>query len=313
MPDFAKNLNRKNNNPGHIHSSDFSMFQPMKYNITNQDGGNTSVIDIDGFIGTDIFYEWMTGEKSPNTVNSLKDQLRSISAKKIIVNINSPGGDFNDGLVIKNLLESKNAEVVTNLYGLSASAATAIHQGGTKRRMAKNTSFMLIHRVMYGLLGYYNQNSLKSFVDDQETMDRNIISMYTDKSGAAEQEITELMDAGEGYGKWIDADTALKMGLIDEIFEPEDTDDPDTDHMDGDDDNDNDLENSLRRRMNHAERITMFYNTQNPEATNKQPDDDLPGEDQTDQSVQSDASASRSMRERELQIRQLKQKGISYA
>lgn len=293
------------------YNGDTPNIQPMKFDITNKDDGDTAIIDIDGFIGTDLFYEWLTGEKSPNTVEGLKEKLRAISAKKIIVNINSPGGDLNDGLVIKNLLESKNAEVITNLYGLSASAATAIHQGGSKRRMAKNTSFMLIHRVMYGLMGYYNQNSLKSFVDDQETMDRNLILMYATGSNAAEQDIMQLMDAGEGYGKWIDADTALEMGFIDEIFEPENTEDTDTDHLEGDDKDDQ--QNSLHQRMNRIEKMAMFYNS-GIEPKQQDSTEDLPDNTETEEkSKQSGASASRNMRERELQIRQLKQKRISYA
>lgn len=210
--------------------------KPMVYNVAMQDGGDTAIIDIDGYIGKDLLREWITGEKSKNTVENLKDELRGFEASKIIVNINSPGGDLNEGLVIKDMLQAKRGTVVTNLQGFSASAATAIAQAGTIRRMPKNSSFMLIHRAMMGLLGFFNQNSTLAMTEDLETIDNRLIQMYVDrtsaiKGGATRQDIADLMDEGEGYGKWIDADRALELGLIDEIYDPGDSEDEDMDRL----------------------------------------------------------------------------------
>lgn len=203
----------------------------MAYNIGMQDDDQTAVIDLEGYIGRDLFMEWMTGEKSKNTAENFRRELRALDVQKIIVNIHSPGGDLSEGLVIKNLLQAKRAEVVTNLMGLSASAATAVLNGGTTRRMAKNTSFMLIHRAMLGVMGFFNQNSTKAMTEDLETIDNQIIQMYAAQATADEQEIADLMDEGEGYGKWIDPDQALEMGLIDEIYDPGDTEDEDIDRL----------------------------------------------------------------------------------
>lgn len=203
-------------------------YKPMNFDIRNQD--DVAVIDIDGFIGRDLFIEIVTGEKSPNTVESLKEQLRNIRANKIIVNINSPGGSFNDGLVIMDLLRTKKAEVVTNLYGLSASAATVIWQGGDRRRMSKN-AFPLIHKVMAGMMGYFNSGSLLSMAEELETLDNRLVDIYHERTQADRDAILELMNAGEGYGKFIDAEAALEFGLADEIFDPADEEDPDVDRM----------------------------------------------------------------------------------
>lgn len=200
--------------------SDFSTlienYKPMSFDVSNQN--DEAVIDIDGFIGSDPFMEFMTGKKSPNTVESLKEQLRAIDSDKIIVNINSPGGSFNDGIVIMDLLKAKRAEVVTNLYGLSASAATIIWQAGDKRRISKN-GFSLIHRVMGGLLGYFNSPSLLSMAADLEPLDGRLIDIYAERSTSTRDEIIELMDEGEGYGRFINAQSAVDMGLADEVFD----------------------------------------------------------------------------------------------
>ena len=211
-----------------------NLTKPAVVNYVIRPDGKTAVLDIEGFIGRDIITEWLTGEKSENTVKNIKSVLREINTEKIIVNINSPGGDLNDGLVIMNMLQSKNAEIVTNVMGFSASAATVIAQAGSKRRMPA-TSFQLLHRVMFGVCGYINQNTFRDLTADCEVVDDVLIGMYERRSNMTAKAIGELMDEGGGYGKWISAEDALKHGLIDEIYDPADEEDEDTDHLEGED------------------------------------------------------------------------------
>jgi len=116
------------------------------------------------------------------------------------------------------------------LYGLSASAATVIWQGGDRRRMSKN-AFPLIHKVMAGMMGYFNSGSLLSMAEELETLDNRLVDIYHERTQADRDAILELMNAGEGYGKFIDAEAALEFGLADEIFDPADEEDPDVDRM----------------------------------------------------------------------------------
>lgn len=213
-----------------------SLTKPAAVNYVIQDDGATAVMDISGYIGRDIIREWMTGETSPNTADNIQNALREISADKIIVNINSPGGDLNDGLVIADMLQSKRAEVVTNIMGFSASAATVIGQAGStgKRRMSKN-AFYLAHRVMFGVMGYINQNTTAEMSADMETIDTRLINFFEERATISADEIADLMDSGGGYGKWISAEEALEFGFIDEVYDPADEEDEDTDHMEGDD------------------------------------------------------------------------------
>lgn len=199
--------------------------------VENAADADTTVIDVDGFIGSDWWAE-MWGEEQPNTIEAFKEKLRAITTPKVILNINSLGGDLNHGLVIMEMLQSKQVEVVTNMHGFNASAATCISNGGTKRRMSEN-GFMLIHRSMFGVCDYLNKNSLKAMLENAETIDTRMVAMYKKRSKMKETDIITLMDAGEGYGKWIDAETALSYGLIDAIYDPADTSDPDTDHLAG--------------------------------------------------------------------------------
>lgn len=210
--------------------------KPMAYDVTFQDAGDTAVIDIEGYIGRDLLREWITGEESKNTAENLKEEIRSFEAEKIIVNIHSPGGDLSEGLVIKNMLQAKRAQIVTNLQGFSASAATVIQQAGDTRRMAEHSSFMLIHRAMLGVMGFFNQNTFTALNEDLEVIDNQMIEMYLKRTqairgGASKDDIIQLMDEGEGYGKWIDSETALDMGFIDEVYDPADEEDEDIDRL----------------------------------------------------------------------------------
>lgn len=282
-----------NNKTRTLNRDDIKHLQPFAYSIRSSQDDDTAVLDIQGFIGRDLLMEFFFGEESKNTIENLREELRSISQSKIIVNINSGGGDLNTGLVIKNMLESKNAEIITNLYGFSASAATIIHQAGTTRRMPENGSFMLIHRVMFGMCDFYNQNTLLSILEDMETIDNDLISMYVSASNATDQEIRELMDSGEGYGKWINAQTALEMGLVDELFEPADENDENTDHMQSV--SEDDMEN-------HKENIRRFANAFIPKMDEEQPQPEKENHNDRTQNV----IASKAKRERELQLLTIK-------
>jgi ATP-dependent Clp endopeptidase proteolytic subunit ClpP len=149
----------------------------------------------------------------------IKKQLTAIAeskTKKIIVNINSPGGFVSDGLMIHDALKMSKAEIETRVYSMTASAATIIAQAGDKRKMSSN-SLYLIHHAMNMAVG--NVNDVKQAVDDLERVDERILDIYV-KAGADPEKVKSLMDENNGYGKWIDAEEALEIGLIDEIFEP---------------------------------------------------------------------------------------------
>lgn len=198
---------------------------PFNYTIKNDQDKDEAVIDVYGYIGRDILSELIEGETSQNTAKSFRQKLKEIEAGTIVVNINSLGGDMNEGLVIKDLLEQHSARIVTNLYGFSASAATIIHQAGDVRRMTSNSSFMLIHRTMLGVCDYVNLNTILAMAEDLETIDNQLVNMYVSRSSSSDKEIRDLMDAGEGYGKWITGEKAMEMGLIDELFSSKKDDD----------------------------------------------------------------------------------------
>lgn len=102
---------------------------------------------------------WWGDEVTPR---QFAEELAGLGAlDKIVVRINSGGGDVFAAQAIGNQLEQHPAEVTAKIDGLCASAATivACHCG---KVIAANDSTYMVHPVRMGAYGYYNAEELKS-------------------------------------------------------------------------------------------------------------------------------------------------------
>lgn len=186
------------------------------FNITNSAG--TVEIDINGTIGS-----FSDSENAVSTYNEFTRKIREIgasSARKVIVNIRSTGGNVNEALLIYEQLKSLQAKVVTRCYGYTASAATIIAQAASKgeRKMSAN-SLYLIHQSMTYADG--NSNDFETSLDLLKKTDERIVAIYAEASGRPAEEFEVLMRENNGRGRWLSADEALEYGLIDEIISAE--------------------------------------------------------------------------------------------
>lgn len=169
------------------------------------------VIDILGDIGEDWFGE---GENTKQAINQKVKEITSLNADRVIVNISSLGGSVDHGLAIHDALRSLDAEVITNVTGLTASAATIIAQAGDTRRMSDNALY-LIHRAWAFVRG--NVEDMMEAATLLEKIDERIVNMYKKRSGKDEDAIKEAM----AKDQFLSPEEAYDLGLIDEIYEPE--------------------------------------------------------------------------------------------
>lgn len=176
------------------------------YNVVSQDD-DEMIIAFTGFVGDE--YEG----NDPKTFSSV---LAEANGKRVRLQINSGGGLVNAGTHIYDLLSAYKGEIVTEVYGMTASAATIIAQAG-KRKMSKN-ALMLIHHGWGMTIG--NVYDHKKMVDTLNTIDQTILGIYQDRSPSKYKEIKALMAEDNGNGVWINAEKALELGLIDEVFTP---------------------------------------------------------------------------------------------
>ena len=174
-----------------------------------------AVIEIYGQIG----YEGWDREDDENTARLMSgelDRIKALNAKRITVKINSLGGDVNHALAIHDLLAEHPALVTTQINGLCASAATIVAMAGKERRMSKNALF-LIHQCS-AYVGRANQEQLAQEFETQKTVNGRMLDIYTAACNGKEAEISELLKANNGLGKWLTATEARDFGFVTDIY-----------------------------------------------------------------------------------------------
>lgn len=124
--------------------------------------------------------------------------------------INSPGGEVWDGLAILNALRSHPARTVAVVEGIAASAASFVAAGCDEMVMSRNSE-VYIHNA----IGYASGDAevMRAAAEDLERLDRNIASIYAEKSGKS----IEYWLAEMPKDRFMTAEEALESGLADRI------------------------------------------------------------------------------------------------
>lgn len=186
--------------------------------ITASKESKTTTIDIEGTIGGEGFWSDVPAEQEA-TKENVKAALKEIGAvkgDKIIVNINSYGGDVNHGISIHDLLAQNPAKKVVYINGMTASAATVIAMAGDEINMSDNALF-LVHRA--STIGWGNATEMKTVLKDLESIDSLMANIYAKRTGKPVAEIFAQMDKSI-TGEWMSADEAKEFGFIDNVYEP---------------------------------------------------------------------------------------------
>lgn len=162
---------------------------------------------------TSISVYGVVGEDFDGGVSSrrIAAALRSIGKKDVTVNINSPGGDFFEGIAIYNLLREHEGKVTVNVVGLAASAASIIAMAGDDIRIGK-ASFMMIHNAWSIVLG--NRHALAEAMTALESFDSAMAGVYVDRTGLTKTEVAKMMDAET----WLNGEQALESGFADGLL-----------------------------------------------------------------------------------------------
>ncbi|KWA10669.1 head maturation protease, ClpP-related [Burkholderia territorii] len=163
-------------------------------------GDDVGGITINGAIGE-------TWDGAGVTSNRIAAALRAIGAGvPVVVNLNSPGGDFFEGVAIYNLLRQHDAEVTVNVMGLAASAASVIAMAGDKILMGDG-AFLMIHNAWSVAVG--NRHDFIAAAETLAPFDDAMASLYAKRSGMSKAEAAALMDKET----WIGAEQAVENGM----------------------------------------------------------------------------------------------------
>jgi len=164
--------------------------------------GVTNVISMLDVIGAD---GW-TGEGV--TARRVAAALRTLTAGEITVDLNSPGGDFFEGVAIYNQLRQDPRRVTVRILGLAASAASVIAMAGDEVRIARS-GFLMMHNAWVVAIG--NRHDMAAAAETMIPFDEAMAEVYAAKAGVDPAQAAAWMDAET----WFTGAQAIDAGLAD--------------------------------------------------------------------------------------------------
>lgn len=162
-------------------------------------------VSILGVIGGGYYF----GGISARSVKDLLDANKN--AKKIRAIVDSPGGDYFDGVAIMNLFKRHAASVTIEIIGEASSAASVISMGGDRIEMHTGT-VMMIHRAWSFAMG--NGDELRSYAQLLDKVDTGLLDLYVARTGKSAEDVKALVDATT----WMTAKEAVDDGFADAVL-----------------------------------------------------------------------------------------------
>ena len=188
-------------------------------------------------IGGGFFYEGITSK-------GVKAQLDAAgNVSKIVVRLNSPGGDVFEGSAIYSLLAQHPAPVECYVDGLAASAALTIAMAADKVHISE-VAMMMCHNAL-GVDGGYATDHMK-YADLLNSVSSMMRDVYAKRCEMSADEMQKLMDAET----WMTASEAVEYGFADDVMSKSSEDD-------GDEDDDEDAAITLARTFD----LSMYRKT----------------------------------------------------
>lgn len=165
---------------------------------------NEADVEAEIFIYEEIGYWGITSD------DFVRD-LNNITAKKIKVRVNSPGGSVWDAIAIHSALVQHPADIDMYVDALAASAASVIAMAGDTITMMPGSQ-MMIHDAIG--VGIGNEAELKEYAEWLGDQSNNIADMYAARAGGTKEDWRAMMLAET----WLFAAEAVEAGLADGVY-----------------------------------------------------------------------------------------------
>jgi len=178
-----------------------------KFEVKAAADGN-STISIFDYIGDD-------GMGGGVTAKRIAAALRQLHGKPITVEMNSPGGNYFEGVAIYNLLRRHDAAVDIEILGIAASAASVIAMAGDTVAIAANAEIM-IHEARGLFLG--TKSEMREAVQTLIHIDDAMCETYAARSGRPAEEFAAMI---EGQDRYFRGQDAIDAGLADLLMDRE--------------------------------------------------------------------------------------------
>lgn len=146
------------------------------------------------------------------TANRVAAALRQIGAKPVTLQINSPGGDYFEGVAIYNLLRQHPQPITAQVLGVAASAASLMLMAAGRIEVARNAEIM-IHEPWMIAMGPAEAMAQAERVLRQLTL--SAADTYAARTGQPVDHVLAMM-AEETFMR---SDLALDLGFADALLE----------------------------------------------------------------------------------------------
>jgi len=156
----------------------------------------------------------ITGELSDvfDLVDNALTEMESQSHDDIIIRIKCGGGCAYDAMAISGRIKASPCKIITEGYGLVASAATLILASGHLRRMSKFSSFMWHHgSIEFGIM---NASEVVREARNIDALNKQWSAMM---AGMSKQSKTCWYNAGK-KDTYYSPEQLLSLGVVDEII-----------------------------------------------------------------------------------------------
>lgn len=161
-----------------------------------------------------VFDKEVSSSSVKELVVKLAEWSRIDPKCNIEIVFNSPGGSVIDGMALFDYItqiRDKGHLVTTSSLGHAASMAGILLQAGDVRKMGRE-SWLMIHEASFGTYGSTGQ--VEDMVEWVKAVQEHILKIFAERSNMT---VAQLRRKWHRKNWWIDADEALKLGLIDEI------------------------------------------------------------------------------------------------
>ena len=147
-------------------------------------------------------------------MSKLTEWHRSDPKCDIEIIFSSPGGSIIDGFELFDFIQdlrNQGHKVTTGSLGMAASMAGILLQAGDVRWIG-HQAWLMIHRAAFGAIG--KTYEVEDEVRLVKRIEERILDIFTSRSELSKVKIQRNWDRKDW---WIDADEALKLGLVDEV------------------------------------------------------------------------------------------------
>jgi ATP-dependent Clp protease protease subunit len=184
------------------------------FSVKNESNSEHAEICLYDEIGEDWFGEG-------DSAKSFSEALDKIpKGRKILVRINSPGGNVYDGIAMYKRLRERKDDVTTQIDGIALSIASVVALGGSKVIIAR-TGQLMAHDPWTAIFVQGTAEDIakesRLAMDALNAAKKSIVVAYVDRTGKTEDDVKALMSATT----WYVGGEAKTAGFVDEVSNDE--------------------------------------------------------------------------------------------